>query len=712
MVDEQEVPGASNSVDDAPSLQAARLSGRSRTATRRLLESQVQERSIRSKPKSKQQFNVYEEPATPPDTQVTINTSQEGTQQVIPSTSRPKKRLRASQKKPIQTPENREDWEDDFETATTKSRKLQVLLEALGHEDFPQRLRIPPRVGTANLAGQKLDPLDPLALWSRFISPQILQAIAENTNEYEAIQFESTKDHTTKERPWKDVTGADIGAYLGAAMLMGVQPQSRIQDYWSTSSDKPTFPIQQYITRQRFQQISRYLKINNPNEVVPKQRFFNKLEPLLSSFKATSQKLVNLPDTVSIDENLVASRSRTVHLMQIDNKAARKGFKIYTLCSGHYLYDWMYTSKAAKVPEANEYPPHPTYGVFTDSERMVLTMVEALVKTHPSTFRFQVVFDNFFSTTRLFDQLREWNIGAYGTAKKGSRMPLPHILLDSVATKERDYGEIVNTVVAEGRINCVTFIDQGAVWMMSTVHDTANEPTCWRPIIKRKRASDHLSRQTPAGDVELPYPKISFDYNHYMNGSDICQQIWDEYCLSDHPHRRNWWSLFWQIIHGSIGNVLYVYRLEGFSGRDISHLELQERLGLQLLRDPASVSRKIAATSVAINPRPSKLQRPVHEHSWVLIPRRQCVVCKPHSYRRRGIGTKTRKALAEAQLSVNLLPTFLQRQGISRKRGKRTTWACLECEVALCKDSFCWQRHHSPTQEDDDDDVENVSNYD
>jgi hypothetical protein len=57
-------------------------------------------------------------------------------------------------------------------------------------------------------------------------------------------------------------------------------------------------------------------------------------------------------------------------------------------------------------------------------------------------------------------------------------MPLSHILLDSVATKERDYGEIVNTVIAEGRINCITFIDQGAVWMMSTIHDTANEPTC------------------------------------------------------------------------------------------------------------------------------------------------------------------------------------------------------------------------------------------
>jgi hypothetical protein len=89
--------------------------------------------------------------------------------------------------------------------------------------------------------------------------------------------------------------------------------------------------------------------------------------------------------------------------MQIDNKAAGKGFKIYTLCSGYYLYDWMYTSKVAKVPKVKEYPAHPTYGAFTDSERMVLTMVEALVKSHPPTFRFQVVFDNFFTTTRLYD---------------------------------------------------------------------------------------------------------------------------------------------------------------------------------------------------------------------------------------------------------------------------------------------------------------------
>jgi hypothetical protein len=49
----------------------------------------------------------------------------------------------------------------------------------------------------------------------------------------------------------------------------------------------------------------------------------------------------------------------------------------------------------------------------------------------------------------------------------------PDILIDKIATRGRDYGEIANSV---GRgINYCTFIDNGAVWMMSTVHDVANE---------------------------------------------------------------------------------------------------------------------------------------------------------------------------------------------------------------------------------------------
>lgn len=229
-------------------------------------------------------------------------------------------------------------------------------------------------------------------------------------------------------------------------------------------------------------------------------------------------------------------------------------------------------------------------------------------------------------------------------------------MLDNVARKEKNYGECVNTVISEGRINCITFVDQGAVWMMSTVHDSANEPPCWRPLVKRKGVSEHLARQSDSGDIEIPYPQISHDYNHNMNGSDLCQQLWDEYSVAEHSHRRNWWPLFWHLVSASIANCLYIYRLLGFTDKDLTHKQLQERLGLQLLRNPASVLRKIEMTSFTPTTRKTQLQRPPTEHQWERITRRKCVVCCPKSYRTRGLGRKKRAALAELFVGSNARP--------------------------------------------------------
>ena len=165
--------------------------------------------------------------------------------------------------------------------------------------------------------------------------------------------------------------------------------------------------------------------------------------------------------------------------------------------------------------------------------------------------------------------------------------------------------------------------------MMSTVYDTANEPTCWRAVSERKNPSLHLATTTSAGDVVIPFPQISHDYNHQMNGSDLCQQSWDKYNLSEHTHLRNWWPLFWHLINASISNTLYLYRLKGFTDSELTHLQLQERLGLQLLRNPASASRKIESTSIASTKRPSLLRRPTDEHTWTRVPLiRYCVFAR------------------------------------------------------------------------------------
>jgi hypothetical protein len=53
--------------------------------------------------------------------------------------------------------------------------------------------------------------------------------------------------------------------------------------------------------------------------------------------------------------------------------------------------------------------------------------------------------------------------GAYGTAKAGSGMPAPLVMMREMATKERNYGKIIDTIGRDGKINYITFIDQGAV---------------------------------------------------------------------------------------------------------------------------------------------------------------------------------------------------------------------------------------------------------
>ena len=674
-------------LEDAPSLQASRESGRVRRATRKVVESQQQEYS-ETTPKSvlpaqrkrkASTISIYNDKPTPLSTQLASQLSEGVPQEGTDYASSQKKRRKTAKNSSL----TREQWEDDFDSATNHQGKFQVLLKALGHEAFPQHIRIPQRSGKANF-DEELDPLDPLWLWSKFVTLEVLETIAAHTNEYESLTYEAQTHHAKRERAWKDTTGSDIGAFLGVAMLMGVHPQASVEEYWNCSEDKPIFPIQKYIARERFEQIARYLKVNSPKEQLETSEYFMKLEPLLSTVRDACQKLILLPHTMSIDENLLGTRVRTVHLVQIDCKAAGKGYKIYTLACGSYLYDWIYTSKAAKVPQAKYYQPRSEGykdDVFTDTERMVLTLVESMLKSQPQDFQFQVVFDNFFTSTRLFNELRNWGIGAFGTAKAGSGMPRPHILIDKVATKEKNYGEVVNTVVSQGRINCITFVDNGAVWMMSTVHDTANEPPCWRAVSSRKNPSIHLARTAISGDIEIPYPQISDDYNHQMNGSDLCQQSWDEYSLAEHAHLRNWWPLFWHLISTTISNTLYLYRLKGIVDSQLTHRQLQERLGLQLLRNPAAVSRKIDSTSTASTKRPSLLQRPIAEHKWIRVPQRKCVVCTPP----RGPGRPSRKALQELGTNVQPRP---------RQAGRRTTYGCHECGVALCKSSWCWQRHH------------------
>ena len=58
---------------------------------------------------------------------------------------------------------------------------------------------------------------------------------------------------------WKAITCKDIRAFMGFNILMGINRQPSTEDYWKKDPFHYYKPIAQRISRDRFQDISRYL---------------------------------------------------------------------------------------------------------------------------------------------------------------------------------------------------------------------------------------------------------------------------------------------------------------------------------------------------------------------------------------------------------------------------------------------------------------------
>jgi Transposase IS4 len=140
--------------------------------------------------------------------------------------------------------------------------------------------------------------------------------------------------------------------------LIGAQPGGRdLPYYWNVDDNLPDWPVAEYISLRRFQQISRYLKVNEPEDL-PDEQWFMKINPLADAFRAaTTPELYELPQNLGINEQLIKFSGRSKHTMQMSTKAAGEGYKIYSLCCPNgYMIDFRFTSAEQKVAEIGSYP--------------------------------------------------------------------------------------------------------------------------------------------------------------------------------------------------------------------------------------------------------------------------------------------------------------------------------------------------------------------
>ena len=187
----------------------------------------------------------------------------------------------------------------------------------------------------------------PYSLFQLFLPFSLLQIFANHTNIKASLERVKVSKH---QRPWHEITAAEIGAFIGILLYMGIAVMPRTRDYWSVDSNRAIHGlIINCLSRVRWEQIKRFLKISNPLDDAKIDTrgpdWWKKLDPLVTEFRKASKRWWIPGSHVSVDEQLIGFRGRSCHVMQLACKTAGVGFKLYSICQNNYLIDFLFTSK-------------------------------------------------------------------------------------------------------------------------------------------------------------------------------------------------------------------------------------------------------------------------------------------------------------------------------------------------------------------------------
>jgi len=143
---------------------------------------------------------------------------------------------------------------------------------------------------------------DPKELFSLFLGDDVIDLIVRETNTYAEQCLAETGE------TWS-TTAAEIRAYIGFHILMGINRLPEMRDYWAKDEKLHYSPIASRISRSRFEAITRHLHFADnrklPSRGEPGYNRLQKVQPIISAVKqrCTSIYLPNAQN--SIDEAMI-----------------------------------------------------------------------------------------------------------------------------------------------------------------------------------------------------------------------------------------------------------------------------------------------------------------------------------------------------------------------------------------------------------------------
>lgn len=471
----------------------------------------------------------------------------------------------------------------------------------------------------------------PIDIFQNFFPTTLIDKIVRETNAYAALKGSKN---------WTDITSAELKAYLGVLLMMGLNPLPDMNLYWSSDSFYNNPEISKVFPIVRFKKITENLHLNDntkePPRNSPQYDKLYKLRPVIDTLNEVFQQQMENSSKQSIDECMVKFKGRCSLKQYMPKKPIKRGFKVWARCdaTSGYLYQFeVYTGKGDNM----------------ENEGLGYNVVWKMSQNLPRNTL--LAFDNFFTSCNLLDDLYSNNIYALGTVRT-NRKDLPDILKKQ-QPKNLKLEKHQFASVTAGPITAYKWMDTRDVTVLSTAHNP-------RDVTLVKRTQKDGSKR------EVLCPKAIADYTLTMGGVDHFDHFRASYPIN-RKSRKFWMRLFFFMLDSAVINSYITYISKFHNAANHSHRDFRLRLARGLVanftakkQDRAVVFKNKKGGNFGV-PDEIRLQ-----NVGVHLPEKN------------GSGKYNRCRFCS-----------------TKKEEKRTNIICITCNVPLCPAS-CFKQYHTP----------------
>lgn len=405
----------------------------------------------------------------------------------------------------------------------------------------------------------------PVQLFEEIFNFEIVDLLVKETVRYAA---ENKNDHRFV------LSAIEVKQFIGILLLSGYNSRPSERHYWSNSEDLGVDIVKQCMTRDRFLKIKQYLHFQNNNLADDNKgdKLF-KVRPLFTLVTESFKKFGVFRKNLSIDEMMVKYYGKHGMKQFMRGKPIRFGYKFWALCDDDgYCYNFdIYCGKNNNDENSGD----------SLGARVVQKMLSVVV----DPLKYNVFFDNFFTSLNLLEDLADKGFRASGTIRENRLMKCP--IQDSKTMAKNPRGSFDYRFDSVREICVVKWNDNKCV-SIATNYDSVF------PTSTVSRYS-----RTARDKVAIQQPQVLKTYNNFMGGVDKHDWLVGQYVIQIRA-KKWYWPLFIRMIDMSVVNA---HRLYYFVTADENKLDLLE------------FRRQVAVTYMKLGITNQRKGRPVSAHS-------------------------------------------------------------------------------------------------